>query len=141
MLVTASRVVDPEGAVLWEGEPLEVAGAEPTIVCAAASVANEPEARAALAARSGAAVVDLESGALAATGRLIGVVRAISDGAQEPVGRLVCAGKPDGGTDWGVVARAAVLEPVKTARTALAARRGLVALQRAAAGLAPEPPS
>ena len=135
-LLTAYRVVDPVGRVLWEGPPLPVTGAKPVVICAAEVVANEPAARRALAERSGAVAVDMESGVLAASGRLSGVVRAISDGAEEPVGRLVCAGKPDGGTDWGVVAAAALLEPLKTVRTARDARRALAALQQAAAALA-----
>ena len=134
-LLTAHRVVDPAGRILWEGPPLPIAGAEPAVICAADAVANEPAARSALAERSGAVAVDMESGVLAASGRLAGVVRAISDAAEEPVGRLVCAGKPDGGTDWGVVAAAAVLEPLKTLRTARDARRALAALERAAAAL------
>ena len=70
--------MDPSGRTLWDGPALEVAGAEPAVVVASDGVANEPEARRALAERSGAAVVDMESGVLASTGRLAGVVRAIS---------------------------------------------------------------
>jgi adenosylhomocysteine nucleosidase len=135
-LVTASKVVDSEGKTLWEGEPLRVAGAEPAVVCATEEVANEPEARRVLAERSGAAVVDMESGVLASSGRLAGVVRAISDSGNRPVGKLVCAGKPDGGTEWKVVAGALVTEPVRTLRTALDARRASAALSRAARELA-----
>jgi len=134
-LLSARRVVDPEGAVLWEGESLDVPGALRAVVCAADAVANGPEERRTLAERSGAVAVDMESGVLAGTGRLAGVVRAVSDAADEPVGRLACAGRADGGTDWGVVARAAALEPVKTVRTALGTRRALAALERAAGAL------
>ena len=66
-LVTATKVVDPSGRTLWDGPALEVAGAEPTVVGASDGVANEPEARRALAEQSGAAVVDMESGVLAST--------------------------------------------------------------------------
>ena len=114
---TATRVVDPFGRTLWDGPALEVAGAEPAVIVASDGVANEPEARRALAEQSGAAVVDMESGVLASTGRLAGVVRAISDSGDQPVGRLVCAGKADGGTDWKVVATAFVTEPVRSIRT------------------------
>jgi hypothetical protein len=131
-LVTATRVVDPDGQTLWDGPALEVDGAEPAVVCASDGVANDPEARRALAERSGAAVVDMESGVLASTGRLAGVVRAISDSGDHPVGKLVCAGKADGGTDWKVVATAFATEPVRSIRTARDARRASVALQRAA---------
>ena len=131
-LVTATKVVDPDGQTLWDGPALEVHGAEPAVVCSSDGVANDREARRALAERSGAAVVDMESGVLASTGRLAGVVRAISDSGDQPVGKLVCAGKADGGTDWKVVARAFATEPVRSIRTARDARRATVALQRAA---------
>ena len=131
-LVTATKVVDPSGRTLWDGPALEVPGAEPAVVCASDGVANEPEARRALAERTGAAVVDMESGVLASTGRLAGVVRAISDSGDQPVGRLVCAGKADGGTDCKVVATAFVTEPVRSIRTARDARKATAALTRAA---------
>lgn len=134
-LVTATKVVDSEGRTLWEGPALEVEGAEPAVVCASDSVANESEARRDLATRSGASVVDMESGVLASTGRLAGVVRAVSDSGDHPVGRLVCAGKADGGTDWKVVAAAFATEPVKSIRTARDARKASAALTRAAEAL------
>ena len=132
VLVTATKVVDSNGETLWDGPALEIEGAEPAVVCAAEGVANEPDARRVLARRSGAAVVDMESGVLASTGRLAGVVRAISDVGDQPVGRLVCAGKADGGTDWKVVATAFVTEPVRSIRTARDARKATAALTRAA---------
>ena len=131
-LVTATKVVDAEGRTLWDGPALELGDAVPAVVCSIGEVANEPEARRALARRSGASVVDMESGVLASTGRLAGVVRAISDSSDRPVGRLVCAGKADGGTDWKVVARAFVTEPLKSIRTARDARKATAALTRAA---------
>jgi adenosylhomocysteine nucleosidase len=131
-LVTATKVVDSDGRTLWEGPALEVEGAEPAVVCATDSVANEPDARRELAARSGAAIVEMESAVLASTGRLAGVVRAVSDSGDNPVGRLVCAGKADGGTDWKVVATAFATEPVKSIRTARDARKATAALARAA---------
>ena len=131
-LVTATKVVDSDGRTLWEGPALEVEGAEPAVVCASHSVANEVQARRDLATRSGAAVVDMESGVLASTGRLAGVVRAVSDSGDDPVGRLVCAGKADGGTDWKVVATAFATEPLKSIRTARDARKATAALTRAA---------
>jgi adenosylhomocysteine nucleosidase len=135
-LLTATKVVDPDGNVLWEGEPLAVPGARPAVICwSPDGVVNEPEARRALADRSGAAAVDMESGTLAATGRLAGAVRAISDTGEHPVGALAYAGKADGGTDWKVVAKAFVLEPVKSIRTARDARRAMAALRKAAEAL------
>jgi hypothetical protein len=134
-LVTATKVVDPSGRTLWDGPPLEIDGAEPAVVCASEEVANEPAARRRLAERTGATVVDMESGVLASTGRLAGVVRAVSDSGDQPVGRLVCAGKADGGTDWKVVATAFVTEPVRSIRTARDARKASAALTRAAGEL------
>jgi adenosylhomocysteine nucleosidase len=131
-LVTATKVVDAEGRTLWDGPALDVEGASQAVVCASDSVANEPEARLELARRSGASVVDMESGVLASTGRLAGVVRAVSDSGDQPVGRLVCAGKADGGTDWKIVATAFVTEPVRSIRTARDARKATAALTRAA---------
>jgi hypothetical protein len=136
MLLTAERIVDPAGNVIWEGEPLSIPGARPAVICwSPEGVINDLEDRRALAERSGAVAVDMESGTLAATGRLVGVVRAVSDTGADPVGALVCAGKADGGTDWGVVVRAFLTEPVKSLRTALDARRALAGLRRAAKAL------
>jgi adenosylhomocysteine nucleosidase len=130
-LVTATRVVDVSGETLWEGKPLAVDGAQPVVVCAATAVANGP-ARAAVATSSGAEAVDLESGELARSGRLVGVVRAISDSTERPLGRLALAARPDGSTDLRAVARAFLTQPVTSIRTALAARRALSRLRHAA---------
>jgi len=135
-LITATKVVDPQGRTLWDGPGLDLAGAERAVLCAADRVANDPGDRRRLAERSGASVVDLESGVLARTGRLAGVVRAVSDSGERPVGKLVCAGKADGGTDWRVVATAFVTEPVRSIRTALDARKAAAALESAAEKLA-----
>ena len=135
-LVTATKVVDEDGAVLWEGEPVEVPGARPGVVCAAAHVVDEPEERALLAARTGAIAVEMESGRLAASGRLAGVVRAISDTPDRPVGCLACAATPEGGVAWPMVAKAILTGPWSAVRASVGARRGLAALERAAAALA-----
>ena len=137
-LVSARRVVDADGTVLWEQEPLGVPGALTGVVCDAGLVVDDPVARRELARESGAVVADTESAALAATGRLAGVVRAISDTPEQPVGRLAGAALPDGRTDRRAVARAFLAEPRATLRTASAARRALASLRAAAAALAPE---
>jgi hypothetical protein len=135
-LLTATKVVDPAGRTLWEGEALDVPGARPAVICWSPDGAvNEPAARRALAATSGAVAVDMESGTLAATGRLRGAVVAVTDTGVRPVGALVCAGKADGGTDWRVVAKAFVTEPVRSIRTAQDARKAIRALYRAAEAL------
>jgi hypothetical protein len=135
-LLSARRVVSPVGETVWEGEPLAVPGALSAVFCAAGDVATDPEERRLLAERTGAVAVDLESGALARSGRLAGVVRAVSDGADDPLGGLARAAGSDGGTRWGVVARAFVREPLRSVRTALGARRAMRSLERAAEALA-----
>jgi hypothetical protein len=136
MLVTASRVVDAEGNVLWEGEPVAVSGARPIVFCDLGRIVDDAADRAAVAGRSGAEAVDMESAKLAATGRLEGVVRAIVDTPDERLGRLAFAVKPDGSADWPAVARAFVLEPLTSVRVALRARKAFAALERAATVLA-----
>jgi adenosylhomocysteine nucleosidase len=135
-LLTARRVVDADGTVLWEGEPLAVPGALRAVVCDAGRVVDDPAERRALAERTGAVAADTESATLAATGRLAGVVRAISDTPARPVGALARAATPDGGTDWRAVARAFRTDPRAALRTALAARSALASLRHAAAALA-----
>jgi adenosylhomocysteine nucleosidase len=135
-LLTATKVVDPNGRVLWEGEPLHVPGARQAVICwSPDAVVNEPEARQALAASSGAVAVDMESGRLAETGRLAGAVRAISDTGTRPVGALANAGRADGRTAWKVVARAFVTDPVGSVRTTRDARKAMRVLYGAAEAL------
>jgi nucleoside phosphorylase len=137
-LLTARRVVDADGTVLWEDEPLRVPGALSAVVCDAGRIVDEPAERRELAERTGAVAVDTESAALAATGRLAGVVRAVSDTPEQPVGRLAHGATPDGATDWRAVAGALVSEPAATIRTARAAGRALASLRHAATVLAVE---
>jgi adenosylhomocysteine nucleosidase len=136
-LVTARRVVDTAGTVLWEDEPLNIPGAVTGVVCDAGIIVDDAGARRELARETGAVAVDMESATLAATGRLAGVVRAVSDTPEQPVGRLAKAATPDGRTDWPVVLRALLAEPRTTLRSALAARRALASLRAAAERLAP----
>jgi nucleoside phosphorylase len=137
-LLSARRVVDAEGTVLWEDEPLRVPGALTAVVCDAGRIVDDPVERRELARSTGAAAVDTESATLAASGRLAGVVRAISDTPDRPVGRLAHAATPEGGTDWRVVAQAVTSEPRATLRTALATRRALASLRSAASAIVAE---
>jgi nucleoside phosphorylase len=134
-LVTAERVVDERGQTLWEGEPLDVPGARPVVLCAADRVVDDPAERRELATRTGAAAVDMESGRLAASGRLVGAVRAISDTAERPVGLLARGAKTDGRVNWPVVFQAFATEPLAAFRAARGAGRAFAALDRAAASL------
>ena len=135
-LVTAERVVDTSGEILWEGAPLDVPGASVATVCSAERVIDDPDERDELARRTGAVAVDMESGPLAASGRLHGVVRAVTDGPERPVGRLARAATDDGGVRWGVVLTSFVTEPRRSVRSARSARKALESLERAARALA-----
>jgi hypothetical protein len=139
-VLTARKLVGPDGETLWEGPPLPVPGALAAVLCSTGEVVDEPDLRRRLAERTGAVAVDMESAALAETGRLAGVVRAVSDTPARSVGRLASAATADGGTDWAVLARSAVTEPVTTVRTARGATRALASLRHAAAALAREDP-
>jgi adenosylhomocysteine nucleosidase len=135
-LVTAERIVDEDGRTLWEGRPLPVPGARPVVLCSVSGVIDVPEARASLAARAGAGAVDMESGPVAGSGRLVGAVRAVSDSSSRPVGRLARVAKDDGGVDIIRLVAAFAAEPLSGLRAAWAARAAFRALERAAASLA-----
>ena len=72
-VLDATRVVDAEGSVLWEGGPLGVPGAEAATMLAADELVDDPAERRRLHELTGADAVDLESGPLARSGRLHGV--------------------------------------------------------------------
>jgi hypothetical protein len=135
-VLSAKRIVGEVGETLWEGEPLAVAGARPAVICAAGCVVDEPGARAMLAAQSGAVAVDMESAVLARSGRLAGVVRAISDTPARPVGCLACASKPDGRVAWSQVVKALLIEPHRAIPAGVGSLRALSALKDAARALA-----
>jgi hypothetical protein len=134
-LLTASRIVSDTGEALWEGDPLAVDGAESAVICSTDRVIDSPEERMRLAERTGAVAVEMESGKLAATGRLTGTVRAVSDSPARPLGGLATAIRPDGSTDWKALARSFVREPVVTARAIVGAQRAMASLRRGAEGL------
>ena len=72
-MLDATRVVDEQGRVLWEGEGLGVAGARPATILATSRLVDDPAERRRLHETTGADAVDMESGVLAATGRLRGL--------------------------------------------------------------------
>jgi hypothetical protein len=80
-VLDATRVVDETGTTLWEGPGLGVRGARAGVVLGGGALVHGSAERARLREASGADAVDMESGALARSGRLAGVVRAISDDA------------------------------------------------------------
>jgi adenosylhomocysteine nucleosidase len=135
-LVSARLIVDAAGRTLWAGEPVAVTGARTAVLLAADRVVDDPAERAELARRTGADAVDMESGALAATGRLAGAVKAIADTPARRVGPLALAARPDGSVAWRTVLRAFATQPRTAARAAMDARRALSALEPAARELA-----
>jgi adenosylhomocysteine nucleosidase len=130
-VLDATRVIDSEGSVLWEGEPLGVAGARPATILAASAVVDAADERRRLHERTGADAVDLESGPLARTGRLHGVLRAVSDTPDRPLNGIAGAVGRDGGYDWSGLVRAFAKEPRGFARAAGDARRALKRLTAA----------
>jgi hypothetical protein len=133
-VVDATRVVDVEGTVLWEGGPLGVPGAQRVTILAADSVVDDPAERLRLHERTGADVADLESGPLARTGRLEGVLRAVSDTPERTLHGICDSVKPGGAYDWPGLVRAFAREPRGFARAATDAKRALDRLGRAAKG-------
>jgi hypothetical protein len=127
-ILDATRVVDAAGATLWEGAPLGVAGARQATMLASDVLVHDAAERRRLRESSGADAVDMESGVLAATGRLAGVVRAISDVPSSTVEGVDDTVHDDGRTDvigllrWVASKR---LDAIRSMRDALTALRAL----------------
>jgi adenosylhomocysteine nucleosidase len=128
-LIDATRVVDEEGAVLWEGKPLGVAGARRATIVGASRIVDDPAERARLRDATGADAVDMESGVLARTGRLAGCLRVISDTPGRELAGLARGIKLNGDTDYVGLLRGFVRAPRGTARAARDARRALKRLE------------
>jgi hypothetical protein len=133
-ILDATRVVDREGTVLWQGAPLGVAGALPATILAADEIVDEPGERKHLHERTGADAADLESGPLARTGRLRGVLRAVSDTPERPLHGISDGVTPAGRYDWPGLVRAFAREPRGFSRAASDARRALGRLDAVARG-------
>jgi adenosylhomocysteine nucleosidase len=127
-VIDATRVVDESGGILWEGGPLGVAPARPATILGADRIVDDPAERARLHASTGADAVDMESGTLARSGRLVGCIRAISDTPTRKLGGLAQGAKPSGETDYLGLLRGFLRAPLVTARAAAGARRALKAL-------------
>jgi hypothetical protein len=127
-VLDATRVVDSAGQLLWEGSALGVPGAREATILAADEIAGSAGDRRRLRERTGADAADLESGPLARTGRLRGVLRVVSDTPEQPLGALAGAVKRDGRNDWRGVARGVARSP----RAALNAARAVNRLGAAA---------
>jgi Phosphorylase superfamily len=132
-VLDATRVVDEAGTTIWEGPGLGVHGARAGVVLGGDALVHDPAERARLREASGADAVDMESGVLARSGRLAGVVRAISDdagSAVEGVDRTVHA---DGRTDVAGLLRWVATRRGDAIRSIKDAMRALQALEQAAA--------
>jgi hypothetical protein len=127
-VLDATCVVDEQGHVLWEGDGLGIVGARPGTILAAGRVVDDPAERRRLHELTGADAVDMESGVLAATGRLHGCVRAVSDTPERTLGALAEAVTPDGRPRPGRFLRALAREPATTLRALADVRRALAAL-------------
>jgi adenosylhomocysteine nucleosidase len=126
-VIDATRVVDEQGEILWEGPPLGVASARPGTILGASRIIDRPEERAELHRSSGADAVDMESGPLARAGRLAGCIRAISDTPDRELAGLAKGAKLNGDVNYPGLAAGFARSPLQTAR---AARDARIALKR-----------
>ena len=131
-VIDATRVVDEGGAVLWEGAPLGVRAARTGTILGASRIIDRPEERKRLRDASGADAVDMESGALARSGRLAGCIRAISDTPSRGLAGLAEGAKASGDVDYVGLARGFLRAPRATVRAARDARRALKSLESVA---------
>jgi adenosylhomocysteine nucleosidase len=132
-VIDAVKVVDESGATLWEGDGLGVPGAVKGTILATDRVIDAADERARLHEATGADAVDLESGVLARSGRLVGCVRAISDTPERPLGPICNAVTPQGALDWAGIARGLARSPRHFVRAGLDGKRALDSLARTTA--------
>jgi adenosylhomocysteine nucleosidase len=132
-VLDATRVVDETGATLWEGPGLGVRGARAGVVLGGDVLVHDAAERARLRESSGADAVDMESGVLARSGRLAGVLRAISDDAGSVVEGVDLTVHADGRTNiagllrWVATHRGGALRSLRDAVRALQALEEAVA--------------
>jgi hypothetical protein len=132
-VLDATRVVDENGATLWEGDGLGARGARPGVLLGGSVLVSNAAERDRLRETTGADAVDMESGTLARSGRLAGVVRAISDDASSSVEGLDRTIHPDGRTNVAGLARWVVTQRSPAIHTIRGAMRALNALEEAVA--------
>jgi hypothetical protein len=132
-VLDATRVVDERGATLWEGPGLGVRGARAGVVLGGDVLVHDAAERTRLREASGADAVDMESGVLARSGRLAGVLRAISDDASSAVEGVDRTVHADGRTNvagllrWLARRRGDAVRSLRDALTALRALEQAVA--------------
>jgi hypothetical protein len=132
-VLDATRVVDETGATLWEGPGLGVRGARTGVLLGGDVLVHDAAERDQLRAASGADAVDMESGTLARSGRLAGVVRAISDDASSVVEGLDTTIHADGRTNVPGLLRWVATQRGDAVRSIRGALRALKALEKAVA--------
>jgi hypothetical protein len=124
-VLDATRVVDDSGVVLWEGPGLGVG--RPAVVLGGGELVHDPDERARLRAVTGADAVDMESGVLARSGRLAGVLRVVSDDVHSAIEGVDATVHPDGRTNvvglvrWVAAKRGDALRSLRDALIALRA--------------------
>jgi hypothetical protein len=124
-VLDATRVVDEHGATLWAGSPLGVRGARDATVLASDALVHDATERRRLHEATGADAVDMESGVLARSGRLVGVLRVVSDGVESAIEGVDTTVHADGSTDvagllrWVVTRRTDAVRSMRDAVTAL----------------------
>ena len=122
-VIDATRVVDESGATLWQGAGLGVG--RPGTVLASEVLVHDATERRRLRAASGADAVDMESGVLARSGRLAGVLRVVSDDVSSAIEGVDETIHDDGRTDvvglvrWVARRRGDALRSMKDAVVAL----------------------
>jgi hypothetical protein len=132
-VLDATRVVDETGTTLWEGPGLGVHGARSGVVLGGDALVHDSAERARLRKASGADAVDMESGVLARTGRLSGVLRAISDDAGSAIEGVDTTVHADGRTNvagllrWVATRRGGAVRSMRDALRALHALEETVA--------------
>jgi hypothetical protein len=130
-VLDATRVVDERGATLWEGDGFGL-GRRATILGSDVLV-HDPGERRRLHEASGADAVDMESGVLARSGRLAGVVRVVSDDVSSSIEGVEDTVHPDGRTNvlglarWVATRRGAAIRSMRDAVAALRALEGAMA--------------
>jgi nucleoside phosphorylase len=132
-VLDATRVVDEAGSTLWEGPGLGVRGARAGVVLGGDVLVHDPSERARLREASGADAVDMESGVLARSGRLAGVIRAISDDAGTLVEGVDTTVHADGRTNVPGLLRWVATRRGNAIRSIQDALKALNALERAVA--------
>ncbi len=132
-VLDATRVVDETGTTLWEGPGLGVRGARAGVVLGGDVLVHDAAERARLREASGADAVDMESGVLARSGRLAGVVRAISDDAGSAVEGVDGTVHADGRTNVSGLLRWIASRRADAIRSMRDALRALKALEEAVA--------